>query len=303
MLWIFGLQLIVTGYFNNFPTYLVGIVPVLITLVLAVWTCRMVVNETRINLIQNNSAAAETKDAPQRTRMVVRSRNGDTRIMVVDEFDALYKPITPATLRLGAIDPLLAEEGFKAYKSTAKVWSHQLTPADIRADFPKERFISRSGASVSAHSGQYIVIPFPQGDTVTIINEQQFQQKYNKRTDDLHDSRVVSQAEALQKWEPALRREGSIYAKSAKVHAKRMAEEGYIEAEVDGIEARRWYAKGDYLVCGSRGGRYLMSERQFTSRYHTARPDPASDPVLASAGFLLFEAKGKVRLRHTSYMV
>ena len=96
-------------------------------------------------------------------------------------------------------------------------------------------------------------------------------------------------------WGAILRREGFIYVKSTKVHAKRMTEEGTVDTVVDGkIEARRAYEKGDYLICGSRGGRYPMPEHQFSSRYSTTHPDPASDPALASAGFKLFKAKGKV---------
>ena len=51
-----------------------------------------------------------------------------------------------------------------------------------------------------------------------------------------------------------------------------MAENGTIETVVDGVvEARRDYCKGDYIVLGSRGGRYPMTASEFASRYHTDR--------------------------------
>ena len=109
------------------------------------------------------------------------------------------------------------------------------------------------------------------------------------------ETRLVSQAEALQVWDLVLKHEGSVHAKCARIHAKLMTEEGIIKTEVEGkVEAQHEYERGDYILCGSRGGRYPMPGHQFSSRYDTAHVEPASDPLLASDGFKLFKAKGKV---------
>ena len=106
---------------------------------------------------------------------------------------------------------------------------------------------------------------------------------------------VVPQSEMLRRWDAALRREAQVYVKTTVTHAKLAPDDGIIEKVVDGqVEARHVYAKGDYLVIGSRGGEYPMNRRDFANRYDTARPEPASEKRLAAAGFKAFKAKGKV---------
>ena len=288
---MFGLQLFVSGFFQTWPTVLVGLVPVLLTAALVGWTFYKVVEETRLKFLQNSDTAA--KDSPQQMGMVLQSPNGVSRVLAIEEFNALYEPTHEQQMK----DPLLANQGFRPYRSTSQVWAHRLTADDVLTRFPKGRFISSSGAPVSVRSGQYIAVSFPRGDDVSIVDAEQFEDEYLESTGETSDGRIASQAEVLRTWDIVLRREGSIHAKSIKVHAKRMTDEGTIETVADGkVEARRPYEKGDYIVCGSRGGRYPMQERQFSSRYNTSHTDPASDPVLASAGFKLFKAKGKVRL-------
>ena len=291
MMWMFGLQLFVSGFFHKWPTFLVGIVPVVLTAALGAWTIYKVVQDARIKIVQDNRTVA--KDAPRQTDMILQSPNDDSRGMAIDEFNSLYEP-THEQVK----DPLLANKGFRAYRSTTQVWAHQLTADDVLADFPKRRFISSSGAPTSVQSGQYIAMPFPQGDDAFIVDAEKFEAEYLSSTEEKSTCRAVLQAEMLRKWDVMLRREESIYAKSTKVHAKHMREEGMIDTVVNGeIEARCSYEKGDYIVCGSRGGRYPMQEHQFPSRYNTSHSDPATDPLLASVGFNLYKAKGKVRLR------
>ena len=73
---------------------------------------------------------------------------------------------------------------------------------------------------------------------------------------------VVPQSEMLRRWDAALRREAQVYVKTTVTHAKLAPDDGIIEKVVDGqVEARHVYAKGDYLVIGSRGGEYPMNRR------------------------------------------
>ena len=284
MVWMFGLQLFVSGAFHKVPTAIVGVVPNFLTAALIGWTVYKVMEETWIN-------HAIGKDLSEQASIVLWDPNGDKRVMAIGEFNTLYEPVDHQTK-----DPLLT--GFCAYRSTMQVRAHRLTVDDVRTRFPNGRFISSSGAPVSVHSGQYILTPFPQGGDVSVVGPEQFEEEYLASIEEAPNGRVVSQVDMLRVWDAMLRREGSIYEKITKIHAKCTREEGTIETIVgEKIEARRAYAKGDYIVCGSRGGRYPMPERQFTSRYSTTRSDPASDPVLAIAGFRLYKAKGKVRPR------
>ena len=300
MLWASGLQLFIAGAFRMIPSVLIGIVPVLATTALFAWTFLVVMNEARTSLlIQNdNSAASAAVEDAQRTEMIVRSKNGDECTMTIKELNSFYA-ICPTEE-----DPFLAMQGFRAYQSTTQVWAHRLTPEDVAARFPKGRFISSAGSPVRVSSGQYIVIAFPQGNEMSIVDAAQFKDEYLANATETTNCRVVSQVTALQQWDDTLRREGSIHSKVTKVNAKRMPEEGTIETVVDGkMESRRSYERGDYLVCGSRGGRYPMADHQFSSRYNITCPEPASDPKLASAGFKMFKAKGKVGHRTSAVIV
>ena len=110
-------------------------------------------------------------------------------------------------------------------------------------------------------------------------------------------ARAVSQPEVLKQWRFLLHREAQVYSKTAKVLAKLMTSDGIIESIVDGnVEDERPYERGDYIMIGSKGNRYPMQKEQFSNRYDTLRPKPASDPILAKAGFKSFRAIGKVRL-------
>ena len=150
IVWVSILQLFLSGAFESIPDVLVGLVPVLATIALVGWAFRTVVNETHTKLVQNdNTATVAGKDAPQRKKMIVRSQNGDDRIMTAEQAKSLYEP---APTHQRAIDLVLAEQGFQAYRPTTHVWAHQITTEDIITRFPKGRFISSAGAPVSVSS-------------------------------------------------------------------------------------------------------------------------------------------------------
>ena len=70
---------------------------------------------------------------------------------------------------------------------------------------------------------------------------------------------------------------------------------GSVETVVNGVsEASRRYEKGDFIVCGSRGGRYPMKAAAFAARYAQDRPQPATNAVLGAEGFRLYTPTGKV---------
>jgi Ca2+-binding EF-hand superfamily protein len=112
---------------------------------------------------------------------------------------------------------------------------------------------------------------------------------------------VLSQGEVMAHWADTLRHDGRVYCKTTNIHAKVALESGVLETVVGGIvEARKTYEVNDYIVCGSRGGRYPMRAADFISRYERGRPQPATDPALGEEGFRLFTPTGKIWARQIS---
>ena len=177
-------------------------------------------------------------------------------------------------------------------RDTTKVWAHKLTAEDLNVCFPEGKFVSNSGAPAPVQSDQYIAMPFPHGGQISILDAAEFEAEYTAST---KMTGAVSQIEMLRTWGAILRREGAVYSKSSLVHAKHTTEDGVIDTVVDGnVEARRPFQKGDYIIVGSRGGKYPMRESQFVDRYITDRPEPATDPKLVRSGFKSYAARGKV---------
>ena len=292
--WMFGMQLYLSGLFANSLSApaLIGVLLVLATIALACLTLYLVLRELRVKRIQNVHAAAEAdEDAPRRAQMIVHNPDdGVERSMDIEAFQKLYEPThRPAS------DLLLARQGYKEFHSTSKVWAHKLTAGEMAMKFPSRSYVSSSGAPVTTvHAGQFVIMPFPHGGTVSLLDEDQFRKAYKASTGTTSSCRTVSQLDAYYEWNATLR-EAHIYSKSTAVYAKRMTEDGVIETIVGGsVEACRSYVKSDYLVCGSRGGRWPMSTGDFNLRYDTRKPEPASDPRLARAGFKQYKAIGKV---------
>ena len=299
--WVFDLQLILTGTLGKDKAVLtlLGTILVGLTAAFVGYTVRLVASEAYEQLIIQNgtirytSDAVTKADAAQPTDMIIEKYDGDGRRMKIQEFNSLYEPMHQL-----ASSPSLAARGFQSYQATAKIWAHELTKDDLANHFPKGKFVSADGSPVTVSAGQYLVMPFPSGGDVSIFQKKQFSKEYEAiNIEAASDDRVVSQSEMLRQWNATLQSEDRVYAKASRVHAKRMTEDGEIDTIVDHkIESVQPYFSGDYIIVGSRGGRYPMNKTQFSARYDTARPEPASDSTLASAGFKLFKATGKARL-------
>ena len=99
----------------------------------------------------------------------------------------------------------------------------------------------------------------------------------------------------LAHWESKIKSSSMIYRKMATLHARLAKEGGVLKTIVGGVtEARKSYEKGDFILIGSRGGSYSMRAVDFSSRYDRLRPEPASDPTLASEGFRRYQPIGEV---------
>ena len=292
MLFVCSFQIFMTGAINYWPKLLVGSMPVIVLMALVCYTLHSVVCDMRTYEIQNiNSTASADDETSKHTDVTVQTSAGDEITMPLQRFEELYEPIhmpASALRRLGAL-------GHRAYRSKAQVWAHQLSKEDVANYFPTGQFISRTGRTSSVHVGQYITLPFPRGQSLTVVDQARFSRDYTTRTEGGAESRVLSQAETLRQWDAVLRREAKIFSKKTKVHAKIAEDDGEIKKIVNGIEeSTEPYFKGDYILCGSRGGKFPMRSRDFSLRYDTANPEPGTDVRLASIGFRLFKATGQV---------
>ena len=172
--------------------------------------------------------------------------------------------------------------------------------------------MTSTGAPVNVCSGQFIAMPSPQCDHATVVDAGNIGPQFVDKNVGKLDGRILTQAQVFEKWDTRLRQDEQVDSKTTRVHAKVMLEEGNLETIVDKaadpkgptfrflnyyyneVQARQSYSRDDYIMRESRGGRYPMNNQQFAARYDATRPQSASDPRLASAGFKLYEAKGKV---------
>jgi hypothetical protein len=99
----------------------------------------------------------------------------------------------------------------------------------------------------------------------------------------------------LAEWGPKITSAGA-YRKVRKVHAKVATTDGMLDTIVGGVcEARMPHVKGDVIMVGSRGGRYVVKPSDFERRYDRDAPEPASDEALAAEGFALYVLCGSRR--------
>ena len=107
--------------------------------------------------------------------------------------------------------------------------------------------------------------------------------------------RVPSQTEVLELWGPTVQSEGGVYYKTTKVHARIALKDGELETVVDGhVETHNKYKKGDFIMCGSRGGQYPMTSENFKKRYEHNHPEPANTEELAEEGFERYRPIGQI---------
>ena len=227
----------------------------------------------------------------KRGDFILRVANGELKVLHPEEFEEQFEA-----------DPgrVTSADGFQAYRATGKLWAHELSEEEAAACFPTGKFIS-AGALVSVKAGDILVMPYPGGGAVYRLDKQTFEQKYAKavsgdeRRGSLVGGYIPSQAETLAHWENKIKSSGAVYRKTAKMHAKLADEDGAIETIVDGVvEAKKMYSKGDYIMIGSRGGRYPMRAVDFSARYNRSNSQPASDPELAKEGFSLYLPTGMI---------
>ena len=106
--------------------------------------------------------------------------------------------------------------------------------------------------------------------------------------------RVPGQAEILEAWRPRLMA-STVYQKITFMYAKEAFTEGSIETLIDGkLETTNDYRKGDFILHGTEGERYVMAAEKFSARYDTKVSDAADGEGLAREGFRRYKAIGQV---------
>ena len=143
-----------------------------------------------------------------------------------------------------------------AMSSVSSFISSQLRSKKERKKyFPVGQFFSRSGSTMTVNEGDYLAIPFPSGREVYPIKQAVLATAY------AHDAYVPTQLATLSEWETVLKLE-SVYCKTAKMHAKLAAEDGMLETVVGGVvETSKAYEKGDFILSGTEGERYVNAAR------------------------------------------
>ncbi len=91
---------------------------------------------------------------------------------------------------------------------------------------------------------------------------------------------VPSQAATLRAWWPRIRARGRVYLKTRPMLARRAAAPGVLRTALAGkTETTNSFAAGDWILLGSEGERYALSQDAFRHRYHADDPRPfASAP-------------------------
>ena len=309
MVWTFSLQIYLAGGFNKRSnrhpvSVIISCVPALATVAFVAVTVWITKNEINLEILQNVSSAST--QAEEDTDYIVENPIDGTRAVVsMPEFETRFEPAVISEAS-ALIPPQLAQQGFITYQGTQAVWARLLTSEDIRANFPKNCFLSNTNKRLVVREGDYLVLPFPNASEVFALKKSELEFKYTSDVDtkdgydssrprEFQEATPKSQAATFAQWDLKIREEGQVYHKIGQVSAKIAPEEGVLDTVVNGsVEARKAFKKGDYIVCGSRGGRYSMTPSVFSERYDDAHPTECSDRALNRAGFKSYQAIGKI---------
>ena len=194
LVWILCLQLILSESVGQIPLVVVGVAPVLASVVFLGLTLRLVWKETFTQLMHNDIATVDD-NAVRQTDLIVQLPNGTRHATATHTFNLEYEP-----MHRPAPDALLARQGFQMYQPTRHIWAHKLTAEDVAIFFPSGRLTLSSGKQTAVRSGQFITMPFPECNSVNVTDEVVFDETYQPSVDAATGSPVVLQAECLRQW-------------------------------------------------------------------------------------------------------
>lgn len=232
----------------------------------------------------------ETTKRYNKGDFIIHGVEGERYTMSALDFSARYDRSNFSS-QLDA-DSALAKEGFRAYVSKGRIWARELSADEVTDFFPEEKFVTRWGSVMRISSGDFLAMPFPNGDEIYRIEKKAFAVSYQS-----YDSAnyLPTQAEVLAAWGGTLRKDDRIYVEMAKIHAKVAMEGGVLEVIVNGVtESRKPYEAGDFIVLYAGGERFSMTPHDFAARYDRSMPLPAKGLELALEGFRMYAPIGKL---------
>mmetsp|Transcript_7224 Transcript_7224/g.12199 ORF Transcript_7224/g.12199 Transcript_7224/m.12199 type:complete len:176 (-) Transcript_7224:144-671(-) len=108
-------------------------------------------------------------------------------------------------------------------------------------------------------------------------------------------STIPSQADMCAMWEDRIRSDGSLFCKTAQIHAKTAESDTEIVTVINGVEETKVSARvGDIIIQGTEGERYSMGAKMFETRYDFDNPADADNEGLQIEGFRKYKPSGKV---------
>ena len=278
------------------PPWLIGGLLTCATLALPVMSFRSSIQELRVVRDTEMQARRFTRtmlDTSNRRKdfsegdYIVREAEGTQFVLEAPAFADQYELVKTRSPE----GSMTTADGFVRYRSTAKIWAHELSKSDVATHFPSRRFVGGNGNDVVVTPGSVLIIPFPDGGELYCIEKEIFDKTYVSAV----DVGVPSQAETFAEWGRKIETSGKLHRKIATVHAKVAATSGIIETTINGVcEARAPYERSDYIVVGNRGGRYPVRATDFAARYLITHPEPATHPDLDAEHFQLYHPKGLV---------
>ena len=201
--------------------------------------------------IKESFANRNTRGQPvKKGDIIIRAANGSQKVLNPEHFAEHFEL---------AHERSSDQDGFRAYRASAKLYAHELSDEEVSTHFPAGKFFSM-GTLVAVKPGDVLMMPFPGGGELHRLDKPTFQAKYSsafsRDSNDDIQRYIRSQAETLAHWDHKIKATGAIYRKTGKILAKVSEADGVIETTVNGVcEARKPYEQGDFIIIGSRGGR------------------------------------------------
>ena len=299
--WFASFFMYIIGTFDGLPKVVVGLFCVIPTVAFVAHAIHSAIKDVTIELARDHRSfglrgrgRVKDRQTYQKGDFIFYEDGGKRRRSLSEhDFRMLYEP---------SFEPANDQpEGFDLWRPTGKIWAHKLSGAEVKMHFSTGQLITSHGVCVNVRAGDFLTMPYPEADGLTVIEKESFAAKYmdvsfavSAAAGNTRGARVPSQGEVLAQWQSILKNDRQ-YRKTTKMHAKPALEDGIVETIVDGVvEDRKSCKRGDFIVIGSRGGRYAMSELSFATRYDRTRPEPATDPTIAEDGFRLYSPIGSI---------
>ena len=259
--WCFALMLREMDTFSTWgiPPIAVGVFLVVTSLAVYGHVCYMTYMDMDphvIAQIREDATARSTRGrAFKKGDVIIRAASGNHKVLNQQDFSEQFE-LEPEQRTS------IVTDGFQSYRASGKLWVHEISEEEAATHFPANKFIS-AGTLVTVQPGDVLLMPFPGGGELHRLDKTTFDNKYTSAfsKSSRHQRRslegyIPTQADTLAHWEKKIKNNGTLYRKTAKMHAKLAEESGIIETIVDGeCEARKPYDKGDFILIGSRGGR------------------------------------------------